>query len=235
MRNLIFLLFLVPVLSFSQKIENTKAEAAGEKIIITYDLTQGEPGDTYTISLFASHNNFSKPLSKVFGDIGQGVQEGKSKRIEWESKAEVGNYKGALTFEIEAIVIAPLTLKTEVTSTKRGKTLPLRWRGGDHNQNVKIELLKGGDVVGVVGTLSNKGFYEWNVPSKQPAGKDYTLRLVNGRETASSQPFAIKPKIPMWVKIAIPVAALGAILVLPKSSSENATSTRLTGPPDILN
>ena len=95
--------------------------------------------------------------------------------------------------------------------------------------------MKGGDVVGVVGTHSNKGLYEWNVPSKQPAGKDYTLRLVNGRETASSQPFAIKPKIPMWVKIAIPVAALGAILVLPKSSSENATSTRLTGPPDILN
>lgn len=235
MRRFIFLSMLVPFLSFSQKIENTKAEVAGDKIIITYDLTQGEAGDRYSVSLFASHNNFSSKLTKVNGDIGPNVTEGKGKRIEWESKAEVGNYKGPLTFEIEAIVIAPLTLKSEVTSTKRGKTLPLRWRGGDQNQNVKIELLKGGQVQGVVGTLSNKGFYEWNVPSKQPAGKDYTLRLVNGRETASSQPFAIKSKIPMWVKIGLPVAVIGTILLLPKSSSGSDTSARLTGPPDILN
>ncbi len=235
MRNLVFLLFLVPLLTFSQKIENTKAELSGEKIIITYDLTLGEPGDRYSVSLFASHNNFNSPLRKVTGDIGPNVLSGNGKRIEWESKAEVGNYKGQLTFEIEAIVIAPLALRTQLLSAKRGKTFPLRWRGGDQSQNVRIELLKGGNVVEVLGSPSNQGSFEWDVSAKQKPGKDYSLRLVNGRETASSQPFAIKPKIPMWVKIAIPVAALGAILVLPKSSSENATSTRLTGPPDILN
>lgn len=95
--------------------------------------------------------------------------------------------------------------------------------------------MKRGDVVRVVGTHSNKGFYEWNVPSKQPAGKDYTLRLVNGRETVSSQSFAITSKIPMWVKIGVPVAVVGAILLLPKSSSGSDISTRLTAPPDILN
>lgn len=233
MRNLVFFLFLVPLLSFSQKIENTKAEASGEKIIITYDLTQGEPGDTYTISLFASHNNFSKPLSKVFGDVGQGVQEGKGKRIEWESKAEVGNYKGALTFEIEAIVIAPLTLKTEVTSIKRGKSMPLRWRGGDQNQNIKIELLKAGVVQGTVGSTANKGMYEWKVSDKQKPGKDYSLRLVSGRETVSSQAFAIKPKVPLWLKVGVPVVALG-VLLISKSGGENGGEPRLVAPPQIL-
>ena len=235
MRNLVFLLFLVPLLTFAQKIENTRAETSGEKVIITYDLIQGEPGDRYSISLFASYDNFNAPLINVTGDVGPNVSEGKGKRVEWESKLEVGKYKGPLTFEIEAIVIAPLTLKTELISAKRGKTQPLRWRGGDQNQNLKIELLKGGSVVEVLGSPSNRGSFEWVVSAKQKPGKDYSLRLVNGRETLNSQAFAIKPKIPMWVKIAIPVAALGAILVLPKSSSENATSTRLTGPPDILN
>lgn len=228
MRKFLFLLFLAPVTSFSQKIENTKAEAAGEKIVITYDLTQGEPGDSYTVSLFASHNNFRTPLSKVVGDVGHGIREGKGKRIEWESKLEVGKYKGPLTFEIEAIVIAPLTLKTELTATKRGKTLPLRWRGGDQNQNVKIELLKAGEVQAVVGTLSNKGSYEWNISAKQKPGKDYSLQLVNGRETVSSQTFAIKRKIPTWVKV-IPLGVV-AILSLPKSST---TDARLPGPPDL--
>lgn len=233
MKGLLLLALSFPLLTFSQKLENLKAVAEGEKIIVSYDLTQGEPGDKYTVALFASHNNFNSPLTRVIGDVGQNVREGKGKRIEWESKLEVGKYKGPLTFEIEVIVIAPFTLKTELTTTKRGKTLPLRWRGGDQNQNVKIELLKAGEVQGIVGTLSNKGSYEWNVSSKQKPGKDYSIRLLNGRETVSSQTFAIKPKIPIWLKV-LPFVGVGVILFLPKSSKENGTSARLTGPPEIL-
>ena len=232
MRKLVFLLLLNSLAAFSQKIENTKAEAVGEKIVITYDLTRGEPGDNYTVSIFASHNNFTTALSKVNGDVGAHVREGTGKRIEWESKLELGKYKGPLTFEIEAIIVAPLTLKTELTSTKRGKTLPLRWRGGDQNQNVKIELVKAGVVQGFVGTPSNNGSYEWNVSSKQKPGKDYVLRLVNGRETVNSKPFAIKRKIPVWVKIGVPLVV--GVLLLPKAGTKSS-SDRLPAPPDILN
>ena len=42
MKRLIFILFIVPFLSFSQKIEHTKAEALGDRIVITYSLVQGE-------------------------------------------------------------------------------------------------------------------------------------------------------------------------------------------------
>lgn len=236
MRKLVFLLFLAPLTAFSQRLESTKAEAVGEKIIITYDLTGGEPGDNYTVSLFASHNNFASPLAKVVGDIGSGVKEGKGKRVEWESKAELGKYKGPLTFEIEVKVIAALTLKTELTSAKRGKTLPLRWRGGDQNQNIKIELLKGGVVESTVGTLTNKGVYEWKVPSKQKPGKDYSLRLVNGKESISSEAFAIKPQFPIWAKV-LPVAAVATYFIidgLNGSKDKEKAAEKLIGPPVIL-
>jgi hypothetical protein len=227
------ILLLIPLFVAAQKVENTKAEASGDKIIITYDLTVGEPGDRFTVSLFASHNNFSAPVTRVVGDVGQGISEGRGKRIEWDSKSELGKYKGSLTFEISAVVVAPLTLKTDLVSTKRGKSIPLRWRGGDQNQNVKIELLKGGELQGVVGTPSNKGSYEWNVPSNQKTGKDYSLRLVNGSETVSSPSFAIKPKIPIWVKISVPLVAAG-VLLMPKSEGGGTSSDRLTAPPSIL-
>jgi len=121
-----------------------------------------------------------------------GIKQGKGKRIEWESKAELAKYKGPLTFEIEVKVIAPFALKTSLTAARRGKSLPLKWRGGDQDQTVRIELLKAGVVEGTLGTIENKGFYEWNVAAKQRPGKDYSLRLVNGKETVNSQRFAIK-------------------------------------------
>ena len=231
MKRLIFILFIVPFLSFSQKIENTKAEALGDRIVITYSLVQGEPGEAYNVSIFCSYNNYRSPLTKVTGDVGKGVQSGTGKRIEWEARSEMGNYRGELNFEIEAIVVAPLTWKTDLASTKRGKTVQLRWRGGD-NQQVKIELLKDGVVQGVVGSPSNTGTYDWKVSSKQKPGKDYSLRLVNGRETVTSKTFSIQPKIPMWAKVAVPVVVAG-ILLIPKSSSSG--EARLPAPPDVLN
>ena len=237
MRKLVFLLFLAPLAVYSQKIVNTKAEALGEKIVITYDLAEGEPGDNYTVTLFASHNNFIAPLSKVVGDVGPGIKQGKGKRIEWESKAELAKYKGPLTFEIEVKVIAPFALKTSLTAARRGKSLPLKWRGGDQDQTVRIELLKAGVVEGTLGTIENKGFYEWNVAAKQRPGKDYSLRLVNGKETVNSQTFAIQHKVPIWVK-ALPVVAIGVgvVLLIPKPCKDcgSPTNDKLVGPPPIL-
>jgi hypothetical protein len=231
MKTLGFLL-LIPVASFAQKIENIRAEAEADKIVVTYDLVQGQSGDAYNVFLYSSFNNFRTPLAKVSGDVGQGVREGKGKRIVWEARTEIGNFKGQLTFEIEAILVAPLTLKSPMASTKRGGSIPVSWRGGDQHQNVKIELLKGGTLVTVLGTVQNSGVYAWQVSSKQKPGSDYTLRLVCGNETATSAAFSIKPKIPMWVKIAVPVVIVG-VLLIPKSENP-ATDARLPAPPSIL-
>lgn len=232
MKALGFLL-LIPVASFCQKIENIRAEAEADKIVVTYDLVQGQSGDTYNVFLYCSFNNFRTPLAKVSGDVGQSVREGKGKRIVWEARTEIGNFKGQLTFEVEAILVAPLTLKSPVGSTKRGSSIPVNWRGGDQHQNVKIELMKGGTLVTVLGTVQNSGAYAWQVSSKQKPGSDYTLRLVCGNETATSAAFSIKPKIPVWVKVGVPLVAV-AVLLLPKSEP-GPTTTRLPAPPEILN
>lgn len=232
MRRLITILCVLPSLSLAQKLENIKAEASGERILVSYDLVQGDASDSYTISLFASHNNFRSPLARVRGDVGAGIKTGRGKRIEWEAKAEMGSFKGELTFEVEAVVVAPLTLKSTFGTIKRGSTQSVSWRGGTAGEKVRIELLKNGQVDSEVASVNNGGTFAWQVSGKQKPGDDYSLRLVIGREIATSASFAIKPKIATWMKIAVPVAIAG-VLLLPKSS-EGPTSDNLPAPPTIL-
>jgi len=234
MKSLILAL-LIPIASFAQKVENTRAEVVGDKIVVTYDLVQGEQGDSYTVSLFSSFNNFRSALTQVSGDVGPGVKLGQGRKINWEAKQEMGSYRGSVTFEVEAVLVAPLTLKSPISSTKRGTKVPLQWRGGDHHKNVKIELVRDGQVVSVIDNVANQGAYEWQMSSGTKAGKDYVLRLTNGSETATSPPFDIKRKIPVWVLVAVPVVIAG-VLLIPKSSSDSSTKTdRLPPPPAILN
>jgi len=234
MKALAFAL-LVPVAAFSQKVENTRAEVVGDKIIVTYDLIQGEQGDSYAVSLFSSFNNFRSALTQVSGDVGSGVKLGLGKKITWEAKQEMGSYRGSVTFEVEAVLVAPLMLKSPIESSKRGAKVPLVWRGGNQQKNVKIELLKEGEVVAIIDNVANQGTYEWQMSSAVKAGKDYSVRLTNGSETATSPPFDVKRKIPVWALVAVPVVVAG-VLLLPKSSSDSLTKTdRLPAPPSILN
>lgn len=236
MKKLLLLALLSPLATFSQKLENLKAIPQGEKIIVTYDISSDFPGDKYDIALYASSNNFSSPLQRVTGDVGRGQAEGKGKRIEWDAKNELGNYKGELSFEVRAEVIAAFALKHEVISAKRGKSIQLDWRGGAKNQDVKIELLKEGVVQGVVGTVSNNGTYNWAIASSEKTGVGYQLRFVNGKEIVTTQPFSIKHKIPMVVKV-LPLVAVGIIVALSGGSkpSNDATTkdSSLEPPPDM--
>ncbi len=123
-----------------------------------------------------------------------------------------------------------------ISAAKRGKSVPLAWRGGVKDQNVKIELLHAGISQGAVGTADNNGSYQWTVPSKQKTGVDYQLRLVNGKEVITTGPFVIKPKFPMLVKV-IPIVAVVAVVGLAggsKSSPGSPTKGNvLATPPDL--
>lgn len=234
MKNLVFLLLMAPLATFAQKVENIKAVAQGGKIIITYDINEAITGDRYDVQVYASHNNFSIPLQRVRGDVGNKLLPGIAKRIEWDAKDELRNFKGELTFEIWADVVGVFVLKEPVANTKRGKPLSLAWRGGVKNQDVKVELLKAGVVQSTLATVNNSGTYQWLVPKKQKTGKDYQLRLVNGKEEIKTELFAIKPKIPLVVKI-LPVVAVGAVLALSSGGggSGGSSSSKLPGPPDL--
>ena len=227
------LVFLVSVSAFSQKLENLNAIAQGDRIVITYDINGTLAGDKCDVQIYSSHNNFSTSLQRISGDVGNGLSLGTGKKIEWEAKAELGNYKGDLSFEIRADVKAVLAFTDAISNTKRGKSLTLAWRGGAKNQEVKMELLKAGVIQGSVATTNNNGNYQWTVPAKQRTGGGYQIRLVNGTEVITTGSFSIKHKIPTFLKI-LPLMAAGGVVVLLGGSKDSGKKTsNLAEPPDL--
>jgi len=230
MKNIILLSLLMPLAGVGQKIENLEASTEGNKIIITYDIVEGVTGDTYDVQLYASHNNYSSPVRLVSGEVGKALNEGRKKKIEWDAKAELGNYSGDLSFELRVMVTAALAIQSRVSSIKRGKDLELTWRGGSVNHEVKIELLQSGATVGTLEIVPNSGSWQWPVPTNQPVGNDFQLRLVNGKESVVTEPFSIRHKIPTALKAA-PLALL-VVFALPGSTSATSesprTSTKIT-------
>src|SRR6266850_4032298 len=86
------------VSSLSQSIENVKASFRDGKVTVVYDLTGGKPNQKYSLQLFGSHNNFNSPLTQVSGDVGQNIGSGKEKKIEWNAKLELDEFKGNIAF-----------------------------------------------------------------------------------------------------------------------------------------
>ena len=233
MKLILFLICTFSISAFSQKLENLKAVSAGDRIVITYDLNAEVPGDKYDVQIYSSHNNFSSPLKYISGDMGNSLVPGNGKRIEWEAKKELGNYKGDLSFEIRADVKALFAFKNSVTNTKRGKPLTVAWRGGLKSEEVKVTLLKEGVEQSSLATVNNNGDYQWTVPAKQKTGDGYQVRLMNGKETITSDRFAIRHKVPTIVKI-LPVVVIGAVVALVGGSKDTGTKTsNLAAPPDL--
>jgi len=230
MRKLFLLGLLLPLAGVCQKIENLEVVTAGNKIIVTYNISGGFTGDTYDILLYASHNNFRSPVQYVSGDVGKSVTEGRRKKIEWDAKTELGNYVGDISFELQASVMPALAFQNKIVSkVKRGKEVELTWRGGVANQDVKIELLKSGTIVEMLGVVSNSGSWSWAIPANQSVGKNFQLRLVSGGESVVTESFSIRHKIPTAMKAA-PIALL-AVFVLPAASSASdapRTPTKVT-------
>ena len=233
MKLVILFVFSVSISAFSQKLENLKAIAQGDRIVITYDIKGTLAGDKCDIQIYSSHNNFSTQLKRVSGDVGNGLAPCNGKRIEWEAKAELGNYQGELSFEIRADVKALFAFKNSVTNTKRGKPLTVAWRGGLKSEEVKVTLLKEGVEQGSLATVNNNGDYQWTVPAKQKTGGGYQVRLVNGKETITSDLFSIRHKVPTIVKI-MPVVVIGAVVAVVSGSEGSGTKTsKLAEPPDL--
>ena len=86
--------------SFSQSIQNVRAEVSGNIIHIYYDLESPQEGQLYQVFLYSSHNDMARPLSYVNGDIGPQVKAGKEKKIEWQARKELSRFSGEIIFEI---------------------------------------------------------------------------------------------------------------------------------------
>ena len=231
-------LLLFPLLSLAQRVQIKKIELAGEKIIVHYELDDSNPNNEYQLNLFTSKDNFTVPMNKVTGDIGNEIKAGTTKKLEWKFKEELNDYQGDLALEIRGrvfVMFAKLQDFDEDKTYKRGKTYPLTWKPGNTNP-VHIELFKGSERV--VGELNhpNNGSYQLTMPSHAKPGDDYRIRLSDSKRSGEyifTDLFKVRPKIPLLVKIAGGAAVLGGIVFV-AASSGGETPSEPTGIPEPL-
>lgn len=238
----------------AQRIDNVRAQSIGDQIIVNYDLVGSQEGQEFRIELYSSVDNFATAVFRVTGDVGPRVRSGTQRRIIWDSKAELTDYKGAVTLEIRGEPLAalptantnPTSTQTQVTQTpvnntmnfrspsggsvKRGKPMTISWTGGVLSDNITLDLLKGGARDRQLSQMTNIGSYQWSVPPKMDKGY-YQVRLQSPGGEITSAEFQIKPKIPLVVKV-LPAVAIVAVLVVILTGGDDKGDD-LPTPPDV--
>lgn len=212
-------LLLISGAALAQKVNIKRVEIAGEKIIVHYDLEDSNPNNEYQISLYSSQSNFNTALTKVKGDVGNEVKPGVDRKIEWSVREELGPYKGKISLEIRGkqfVTVAKFTNITTSTKMKRGKSHTITWKPGSTNP-INIEFLNGGQQISAQLNQPNSGTYTLYIPKGQSKGKGYIIRITDTKNTqdiATSQPFAVTPKVPLLLKMLPLLAAGGAAAAL---------------------
>jgi hypothetical protein len=227
----------------AQTITIKKVELAGEKIIVHYDLEDGNPNNEYKLDLFSSADNFVTPLTKVTGDVGDEIKPGTGRKIEWNVREELGGYKGRLSLEIRGKVYIPFVklqnFDTE-RSYKRGKSYGLAWKPGSTNP-INIELYKGGQRIDGAMNIPNNGGHTLYIPSHAKKGSDYRLKITDTKNTEDvlyTKEFQVNPKVPLALKV-LPVLAVGGAVVFLSGGGGNpddpggSGSTAIPGVPDL--
>ena len=217
--KLVSVIFLfASTLMNAQTASISKVELAGEKIIVHYDLDDSNPANEYQINLYASQDNFATALAKVKGDVGDEVKPGTGKKIEWSIREELGPYKGKLSLEVRGrmfISVARINSISSGDKYKRGKSHQLRWKPGNNNQ-VTIELLKGGQTISTQPNQPNNGSFSLFIPPHTVVGDDYAIRITDTKDSenaSTSQPFSVTRKIPLLLKV-VPVLGIAGVLTV---------------------
>jgi hypothetical protein len=235
-------LLLLVQYTHAQKVDITWVEIAGSKIIVHYNLETSNPNHEFSVSLFTSRDNFSAPLTKVTGDVGNEVKPGKDKKITWDVIAELGNFRGDLELEIRGRVFVPFMKLVNFDADrkyKRGKSYPLTWISSEMSGQVDIELYDGQTRVTSDRGVPNTGKFEWFLPGSVKPGKDYQLKFTNVKnrdEVIYSGTFAVVPKVPMAVKGLIGLAVIGGGVAAAAAGGGGGgggdTTSKLPLPPD---
>lgn len=214
----ILLLFLVllSTTTFAQTLIIKKVELAGEKVIVHYELDDGNPNNEYLITLYSSKDNFATALTKVSGDVGMEVKPGTDKTIVWNIIQEYGGYKGKLALEVKGKVYVPFVRLQPLDTKKtyaRGKSHAIKWKPGTSNP-INIELYNGGERITGEINHPNNGSFNLFIPKHAKPGKEYRLKISdprNSEEVIYSSYFKVGPKVPLWMKVA-PVVVVGVVV-----------------------
>jgi uncharacterized protein (TIGR02145 family) len=119
------LLIFVPISSaFAQQINNVHFEQNNKSILVTYDLSELNNGQTATISLNSSYDagkTWSKDLKRVRGEVGKGIKPGIMKSITWDVLGEQEDLIGELSFKVTAVLEEPFSSNTGTFIDTRDK------------------------------------------------------------------------------------------------------------------
>ncbi|MCK6618460.1 MAG: GPI anchored serine-threonine rich family protein [Cyclobacteriaceae bacterium] len=241
-RGVLLAFLLVSVFtSNAQTVAISWVEISGTKIIVHYDLETSNPNHEFTINLFSSKDNFSAPLTKVTGDVGNEIKPGKDKKIIWDVVAELGSFKGDLELEVRGKIFVPFMKLTNFDTEKKykkGKSYPLTWTSGNMGGQIDIELYDGQTRVHSDRNVANSGKFEWVIPGSVKPGSNYRLKFTdtkNREEVIYTKEFRIVPKMPMAAKALIGVAVAGglagALMAGGGGGGDGNTSADLPGPP----
>ena len=228
----------MPLLCSAQSVLIKRIDLVQEKIVVHYDLDDSNPNNEYQLNLYVSKDNFSVPMTKVSGDVGNEIKPGAGKKIEWNFHDELKEYQGDLALEVRGkvfIMFAKIQDFDIDKNYKRGKTYPLNWKPGNNNP-IHIELFKGSERM--VGELNhpNNGNYLMTMPSNAKPGDDYRLRLTDSKrpdEFIYSGFFTVKPRVPLLVKAFGGAALAGGIVVLAGSITGEKQDDGIPGPPAL--
>ena len=207
-------------LSNAQTVENVTSTFEGAKVMISYDLVFDHPGVLFDVQVFSSHNNYVTPVSQVTGDVGEDISPGKGKNIVWDAGAELPeDFNDFVSIKVKAAAMnvpdyqfSPLP----ESSFKRERYITLNWSGGLVGEPVRIDLLNNGQVVQNLTRGKDGNSYYWQVPKKLKTGSGYNFQISGAYSTdrkAISQPFKVKSKIPLIVKLS-PIILGGAVAAI---------------------
>ena len=198
---------LAPFLLLAQDINDFKYQLIEGKIEVSYTLS-GKSTDRYDVKLFSSLDNYIAPLELVSGDIGADITPGKDKKISWDAKTELGEFKGNLSLRLKTRLIPFINFNiAQGSKIKMGKSNAISWQG--EAQNLKLELYHDSKKIGDIGVVKTGSIYNWQIPKKSYAkGKNYKIRgTANGRESYSND-FELSNKLSVYIYM-IPVAVIG--------------------------
>lgn len=206
-------MLLLSFLAAAQNVQINDIEIAGSNVIVHYSLEDSNPNNEYQLNLYASRDDFSTPLTKISGDVGNEVSPGTNKRITWNIKEEYPGFNGKIALEVRGSVYAPFVKLKDFNSKikyKRGKNYNLVWKSGASNP-INIELYKGGQRIAGEMNQPNNGAHTFFIPEHSKPGKDYRLKITDSRNPSdiiNTGNFKVVPKIPLLLKL-LPIVAIG--------------------------
>ncbi len=228
------------LLGLAQDFKIKKLEQVGDKINLYYDLIDSVENSkrTYSISLYASRDSYTSPLTKVTGDVGQIVRPGGNRKITWNAKEELGaDFEGKVSLEVrgkEFIPFLKLDGFNNKKAWKRGVKEDVTWGGGRANSLINFELYKDGKFVSAPHTsiATSLGKYSILIPKNTKPGGGYTFRIAdskNKEEYIFTEEFSVHRKIPLAAK-ALAFAGVGAAVYF---LTQGDTNNDIPDPLDI--